>query len=414
MTKKNLESAVVLDEMSLSVKTDDKSLSINPKALNNIALFPQKDSLSNHNLITKKTNRGRKEKNKVDNNQAKCEVCLEFAEFSREALISCSICNCSFHKSCFSQYEEIIDSPEEIKCYRCIRCTHAINLNKEISEFKCFICNHSNNVLKFNRVQGIYYHQICVDNLPELNNLKEEDKTKEKIKKWRYKNSCKYCGHKLSKSIAVTKCKNPKCKEYYHIPCAIAKGIIFNLKFMKDFYHVDQNNQIPFYCSNHNKKIYNQYKNYLKNLSKLNGTSYIEKEKESIYNEETKLDEEYDKDDIEDERKGINFWKKYSSEILNKEKDECYEEDEEEYKEDEEFDYDYEEKKDENLEINELNESFYNSKDNFLSTIKKICVGMDCNILPIQEKFNSKKKKNYISFNTIFDCFNSKKNNSDL
>ena len=55
--------------------------------------------------------------------------------------------------------------------------------------------------------------------------------TKDKIKKWRYKNSCKFCGKKLSKNIAVTKCKNPKCKEHYHIPCAVVKGIIFNLKF---------------------------------------------------------------------------------------------------------------------------------------------------------------------------------------
>jgi hypothetical protein len=414
MTYKDIEISVTLDKSSNSVKTDDKSLSIKSKSCTKNSIFSQNDSLSNQNLISRKTNRGRKEKNKFDNNQPKCEVCLEFAEFSKETLISCSICNCFFHKSCFNQYEEITSSDEEVKYYRCIRCTHALNLNKNINEFKCFICFHSNSVLKFNRVQGIYYHQICLDNLPELNCLPDEEITKDKIKKWRYKNSCKFCGKKLSKNIAVTKCKNPKCKEHYHIPCAIEKGLIFDLDFMKKFYHVDKNNQIPFYCSNHNKKIYNQYKNYIKNLSKLNGTSYIEKEKESIYNEETKLDDEYDKDDIEDEKKGINFWKKYSSEILNKENDECYEENEEEYKEDEEFDSDCEEKKDENLEINELNESFDNSKENFLSTMKKICVGIDCNILPIQEEFKSKKKKNYISFNTIFECFNRKKTISDL
>lgn len=408
MTYKDIEISVTLDKSSNSVKTDDKSLSIKSKSCTKNSLFSQNDSLSNQNLISRKTNRGRKEKNKFDNNQPKCEVCLEFAEFSKETLISCSICNCFFHKSCFNQYEEITSSDEEVKYYRCIRCTHALNLNKNINEFKCFICYHSNSVLKFNRVQGIYYHQICLDNLPELNCLPDEEITKDKIKKWRYKNSCKFCGKKLSKNIAVTKCKNPKCKEHYHIPCAVAKGNIFDLKFMKEFYHVDKNNQIPFYCSNHNKKIYNQYKNYLMNLKKLNGLPFNKEEKELIYNEETKLDEEYIKDDIEQDGNIIKGWKKNSSEI-NKEKEECYEEKEEEYKEDEdeEFISYYEENENENLEINELDESFDNSKDDYLTTFKKICYGIDCNNIPIYKEFNSKRR---ISLSTFEECFKSKKN----
>jgi hypothetical protein len=251
-------------------------------------------------------------------------------------------------------------------------------------------------------VQGIYYHQICLDNLPELNCLPDEEITKDKIKKWRYKNSCKFCGKKLSKNIAVTKCKNPKCKEHYHIPCAVVKGIIFNLKFMKEFYHVDKNNQIPFYCSNHNKKIYNQYKNYLMNLKKLNGLPFNKEEKELIYNEETKLDEEYVKDDIEQDGNIIKSWKKNSSDITNKEKEEEYKEDE-----DEEFISYYEENENENLEINELDESFDNSKDDYLTTFKKICYGIDCNNIPIYKEFNSKRR---ISLSTFEECFKSKKN----
>ena len=401
MTYKDIEISVTLDKSSNIVKTDDGSLSIKSKSCTKNSLFSKNDSLSNQNLISRKTNRGRKEKNKFDNNQPKCEVCLEFAEFSKETLISCSICNCFFHKSCFNQYEEITSSDEEVKYYRCIRCTHALNLNKNINEFKCFICYHSDKVLKFNRVQGIYYHQICLDNLPELNCLPDEEITKDKIKKWRYKNSCKFCGKKLSKNIAVTKCKNPKCKEHYHIPCAVAKGNIFDLKFMKEFYHVDKNNQIPFYCSNHNKKIYNQYKNYL-NLKKLNGLPFNKEEKELIYNEETKLDEEYIKDDIEQDGNIIKSWKKNSSDIINKEKEEEYKEDE-----DEEFISYYEENENENLEINELDESFDNSKDDYLTTFKKICYGIDCNNIPIYKEFNSKRR---ISLSTFEECFKSKKN----
>ena len=407
MTYKDIEISVTLDKSSNSVKTDDKSLSIKSKSCTKNSLFSQNDSLSNQNLISRKTNRGRKEKNKFDNNQPKCEVCLEFAEFSKETLISCSICNCFFHKSCFNQYEEITSSDEEVKYYRCIRCTHALNLNKNINEFKCFICYHSDKVLKFNRVQGIYYHQICLDNLPELNCLPEEEITKDKIKKWRYKNSCKFCGKKLSKNIAVTKCKNPKCKEHYHIPCAVAKGNIFDLKFMKEFYHVDKNNQIPFYCSNHNKKIYNQYKNYLMNLKKLNGLPFNKEEKELIYNEETKLDEEYVKDDSEGDKSVIKNWEKNSPENISKENEECNEEKEEEYKEDEEFISYYEENEEENLEINELDESFDNSKDDYLTTFKKICYGIDCNNIPIYKEFNSKRR---ISLSTFEECFKSKKN----
>ena len=402
MTYKDIEISVTLDKSSNSVKTDDKSLSIKSKSCTKNSLFSQNDSLSNQNLISRKTNRGRKEKNKFDNNQPKCEVCLEFAEFSKETLISCSTCNCFFHKSCFNQYEGVTSSDEEVKYYRCIRCTHALNLNKNINEFKCFICYHSDKVLKFNRVQGIYYHQICLDNLPELNCLPDEEITKDKIKKWRYKNSCKFCGKKLSKNIAVTKCKNPKCKEHYHIPCAVAKGNIFDLKFMKEFYHVDKNNQIPFYCSNHNKKIYNQYKNYLMNLKKLNGLPFNKEEKELIYNEETKLDEEYIKDDIEQDGNIIKSWKKNSSDITNKEKEEEYKEDE-----DEEFISYYEENENENLEINELDESFDNSKDDYLTTFKKICYGIDCNNIPIYKEFNSKRR---ISLSTFEECFKSKKN----
>ena len=79
-----------------------------------------------------------------------------------------------------------------------------------MKDFKCFICNQSNKVLKYNKIQNIYYHQICLDLLPELNDLKDEEICKDKIRRWRYKNSCKYCGEKLSNSTVVIKCKNTK------------------------------------------------------------------------------------------------------------------------------------------------------------------------------------------------------------
>ena len=409
---------VTTDKIDFSVKTNiDKSLYINFKTENN-SISTQENSLVKQNYISKKTNRGRKEKNKLDNAQKKCQVCLEFAELSTEELISCSICNCLFHKSCFSQYEEITSSPDLIQEYRCTRCSHAIKLNKDPHEFKCFICNHSNGVLKFNRVQGIYYHQICHDNLPEFNEIKEEEMTKDLIKKWRYKNSCKYCGQKLSKNVAVTKCKNPKCKEHYHIPCAIEKGLIFDLDFMKKFYHVDKNNQIPFYCSNHNKKIYNQYKNYIMNIKNIdNKLEKNDEKKEMLYNEETMSEEEINKekkDENDNKNKEIlDAWRRCSSKKIEEENEQCCEEykeeecdDEEEFKEEED---DYEEGN-ENHEIIDLNESFGYSKDNFSNTMNTILFGIDYNNIPIKKEFISKKRNNYISFNTILNCFNCSEN----
>ena len=214
----------------------------------------------NNNLISRKTLRGRKEKIPLPKNELKCEICLEFLHFSKEDLISCSTCKCLFHKSCYSQYELYENSS-----YKCIRCLYALKLGKSINDYKCFICGNSNGVLNMNNITECFYHKICLNLLNEFKDLEGEELCKEKIRKWRYKNSCRYCGEKLSKSKAVIKCKNPKCKEYYHIPCAIEKGMIFDLKYMKQFYNVLDNDDIPFYCSNHNKKISFMYKTYVEN-----------------------------------------------------------------------------------------------------------------------------------------------------
>ena len=212
-----------------------------------------------HNLIARKTLRGRKEKIPLPKNKLKCEICLQFSDFSQEDLLSCSTCKCLFHKSCYDEYE-IVDN----STYKCIRCIYALKENKSINEYKCFICGTSNRLLNRNALSNCFYHKICLNMLNEFIGLEGEDICKENIRKWRYKNSCRYCGEKLSKAKAVIKCKNPKCKEYYHIPCAIEKGMIFDLNFMKNFYNVSNHDEIPFYCSNHNKKLSFMYKTHVR------------------------------------------------------------------------------------------------------------------------------------------------------
>ena len=212
------------------------------------------------NKISKKTLRGRKEKMPLPKDKLKCEICFEFSDFSKEDLISCSTCKCLFHKSCYDQFEIYENSS-----YKCIRCAYALQINKSIDDYNCFICGNSNGVLNINYATNCFYHKICVSLLNEFKDLNEKDICKENIRKWRYKNSCRYCGEKLSKFKAVIKCKNPKCKEYYHIPCAIEKGMIFDLNYMKNFYNISNNDEIPFLCSNHNKKISFMYKTYVMN-----------------------------------------------------------------------------------------------------------------------------------------------------
>lgn len=246
--------------------TDSYNFNVKKNSIHDLKTAKDSHSLSleetefTHKLINRKTLRGRKEKISLPKNKLKCEVCNQYSDFSEEDLISCSTCKCLFHKSCYEQYELYGNST-----YKCIRCSYALRNDKSINDYNCFICGTSNGVLSFNNATNSFYHKICVYFLNEFKGLEEVDICYKNIRKWRYKNSCRFCGEKLSKTKAVIKCKNPKCKEYYHIPCAIQKGMIFDLNYMKKFYNVSNNEEIPFYCSNHNKKISFMYKTYVMN-----------------------------------------------------------------------------------------------------------------------------------------------------
>ena len=246
--------------------TDSYNFNVKKNSIHDLKTAKDSHSLSleetefTHKLINRKTLRGRKEKISLPKNKLKCEVCNQYSDFSEEDLISCSTCKCLFHKSCYEQYEFYGNS-----IYKCIRCSYALRNDKSINDYNCFICGTSNGVLSFNNATNSFYHKICVYFLNEFKGLEEVDICYKNIRKWRYKNSCRFCGEKLSKTKAVIKCKNPKCKEYYHIPCAIQKGMIFDLNYMRKFYNVSNNEEIPFYCSNHNKKISFMYKTYVMN-----------------------------------------------------------------------------------------------------------------------------------------------------
>ena len=77
----DLETFVNLDSSYKSIKAD-KTFSDNIKTTKGNSYSSQDEFLYNPNLISKKTNRGRKEKNKISNDQLKCEVCLELSDCS--------------------------------------------------------------------------------------------------------------------------------------------------------------------------------------------------------------------------------------------------------------------------------------------------------------------------------------------
>ena len=262
----------------------------------------KKETTSLHQFIKKKTLRGRKEKISLPKNNLKCEICLKyFKEDSNESLLTCLKCGCICHPQCNNTISLNYQMP-----FLCERCTHAMEINEPIGEFKCFICNNKDGILKYNQFTKSFYHQLCLDFIPEFKNVDLSNVKKENLRKWRYKNSCKYCGKKLNKNEVVIKCKNPKCKEFFHIPCAIEKGLIFDVNFMKNFYDVDCNADIPFYCSNHNKKISLSYKNYVtKGIAYFNCKNF----KKSKSNEKTSFSSTFRETTVTsiDEKIKINF-----------------------------------------------------------------------------------------------------------
>lgn len=82
-----------------------------------------------HQFIQKKTKRGRKSKHELPKNE-KCQLCLEFIQYSQGELTKCSVCKVRFHSSC---YKHSIPNKDSFKCERC---TKANKENKVIGSYK--------------------------------------------------------------------------------------------------------------------------------------------------------------------------------------------------------------------------------------------------------------------------------------
>ena len=227
-------------------------------------------------VIIKKSQRGRKTKNPFPKDP-RCEICLKYENESSlngiESLISCSYCKAILHPSC---YHISIDK-RDYKNFICERCKDALIKHNPIESYKCLICTESNGILKKNNKTGEFYHFLCLTFIQDLYDQKdhEENIIKDNIRKWRYKSSCRYCGEKLNKEKAVIKCCKTKCKEFYHIPCAIEKETIFNIDYLYKYFNINKHKSCPFYCSYHNKRLLAGYKQLLNFYNSLTNNNII-------------------------------------------------------------------------------------------------------------------------------------------
>lgn len=71
--------------------------------------------------ICKKTNRGRKSLVELPQGK-KCDICLEFLQYSIGQLVQCTICSSEFHCSC---YKYSISNEESFVCERCLKAKEA-------------------------------------------------------------------------------------------------------------------------------------------------------------------------------------------------------------------------------------------------------------------------------------------------
>ena len=213
------------------------------------------DSISNKDLLSHKRKRDSNISSEIvdlkssPNNEIRCSICL-----GKENLVpniyKCNTCSAYFHLECYNLFsfeetkEEVIFL-ENTANFECFRCKEE---KKNGQEINCFMCKNHTGILKKYR-ENEYIHHYCYvffkDNL---------DGSKG--------GSCKVCSHK---KIPVLKCQNIKCKEKYHIQCAIDKDIIFWLPYMREEEGINPNKfneKINFYCKEHNDALIKNFNEY--------------------------------------------------------------------------------------------------------------------------------------------------------
>ena len=185
-------------------------------------------------------------------NEIRCSICL-----GEEKLVpncyKCKTCSAYFHLECYNLFtleetkEEKI-SLENLIDFECFRCKEEKNSSKKV----CFACNTHVGIIKKYKEDKYLHHYCYVFFKDGFDMLKG--------------GTCKICKHK---KIPVLKCQEIKCKEKFHIQCAIDKKIIFWLPYMRNEEKINEENfneKIPFFCDEHNKALIDKFAEYSQNI----------------------------------------------------------------------------------------------------------------------------------------------------
>ena len=212
------------------------------------------DSSSNKQFLNRKKKRDPNISSEIfdlnsASNETRCSICL-----GEEKLVpncyKCMTCSAFFHIECynlftFAETEEEKINKENMNNFECYRCREE---KKNKTEIKCFACKAHSGIIKKYAEEKYLHHYCYVFFKDGFDMLKG--------------GICKMCGHK---KIPVLKCQEVKCKEKFHIQCAIDKKIIFWLPFMREEEKINEekfNEKIPFLCDEHNKALIDNFAEY--------------------------------------------------------------------------------------------------------------------------------------------------------
>ena len=181
--------------------------------------------------------------------EIRCSICLEYEKVIPKCY-KCSRCSSYFHLDCYNFF--IYSDNEAGKIlnidqnnFICNKCEEE---KKNNSKLICHYCGDNSGIIKKLKENQYYIHHYCYVFFKENLNPKN--------------GKCKNC---KVKNIPVLKCETQGCKDKYHIKCAIEKGIIFSLYFMRDEKENRKDSfdsKINFFCDIHNEATIKDYRTY--------------------------------------------------------------------------------------------------------------------------------------------------------
>ena len=202
-----------------------------------------------------------------------CSICLEYDKYSLSKCIQCKQCNSYFHLHCYNQNSPS-HQPTENTAFICHKCSYTHNTT-DASTPKCFLCADTNGIIFQIKASNKWCHVYCKRFFHETIQYDTQSPPHQKdieLRKWRYQSICKVCHCKVN-NVPVIKCTNKKCKNYYHINCAVQRNVIFNIPYQNDFFgfnDVQMKSQVyPFYCNQHNRNLVTDYKEYLQQMDEV-------------------------------------------------------------------------------------------------------------------------------------------------